>query len=168
MRWFREIKPAAENTRSALAEPLGILYILRATFARRGKDLELAFQNPMTSLTSSGFNRGDERKLSTSLFTSHSPASCFSEKYDPNMRGRLITPGAAGAVDDSPPSRGRAAAAADAHVAAGRAAGVHAVAISSVSQCRVQCTERRRRGLERWGVPLWSAPTHLKIHSALT
>ena len=76
MRWFREIKPAAENTRSALAEPLGILYILRATFARRGKDLELAFQNPMTSLTSSGFNRGDERKLSTSLFTSHSPAGC--------------------------------------------------------------------------------------------
>ncbi len=49
IRCARESNPAAENTRSALEEPLGMLKILRATLASRGRDPALVFQNPSTS-----------------------------------------------------------------------------------------------------------------------
>ncbi len=48
IRCARESNPAAESTRSALEEPLGMLKILRATLASRGRDPALVFQNPST------------------------------------------------------------------------------------------------------------------------
>ena len=43
MRWCLERSPAAENTLSALAEPLGMLKTRYATLARLGRDAGLFF-----------------------------------------------------------------------------------------------------------------------------
>ncbi len=87
LRWFLDTRPAAENTLSALAEPLGMLKTVRATLARRGYDLEFSFQNCMTS--ASGFCLGDEKNFSTSPLASPGVRNC-SLKYEPNSRALLV------------------------------------------------------------------------------